>query len=204
MRGIAPEEVNVEHTGHRWQKEVAEFLKKIRPSLVVETGVSEGVSTKFFLAALDEIGHGRLVSIDPCPAYTTPHPRWTLVRDTSLNALGPIYLENGPFDVFVHDADHDVECQTADYAIAWGLVKPGGYILSDDYSWGNHGAWPRFCDAHGLMSATMGYAAWVQKPLNGPQPPTPAELETVIDEAWKLSHAAAADQGDAPRYFRSK
>lgn len=200
MIGMREGEQNIEHTGHRWQRDFGDFIKKNRPTIVVETGVSEGVSTKFILEAMDAAAHGRLISIDPNPAYTTPHPRWALVKKTSHEALVDLFTSVGPFDVFIHDADHDVECQTFEYSLAWHLVRPGGYIYTDDWSWGLHGAWARFCDAHQVMSQTMGYAAWIQKPANADPCPAAGQVQQLYKEAVELAHAAAIEQGDALRY----
>jgi hypothetical protein len=40
------------------------LVRKLRPSVIVETGVCNGVSTLFILKALDENGNGRLYSVD--------------------------------------------------------------------------------------------------------------------------------------------
>ena len=48
------------------QKEIILYLlvRKYRPSLVVETGVAQGVSSRFILEALKDNGEGKLISID--------------------------------------------------------------------------------------------------------------------------------------------
>lgn len=192
----------MESTGHRWQQAAANLLRDLKPGLVVETGVSEGVSTRLFLEALDNNGFGLLVSIDPFTPFTVEHARWEHVKEISLTAMGKVFQHHGPFDVFIHDSDHDAECQAFEYQLAWHLVHPGGCILSDDITWGTHKAWTSFLAEHRLPYNKLGYAGVAQKPLTGPVPPSSAgELNKVIEEAWQHSHAFAKAAGEVPRYF---
>ena len=160
--------MNDEMTGNRWQNGVSDLIRQVKPKLIVETGVSEGVSTQKFLQALDDNGEGQLISIDPSPAYQIAHPRWTLIRDLSVNVLAKLYHEHGPFDMFVHDSDHGAECQTFEYETALRFVAPSGYILSDDITWGNHNAWPAFLARHNLAGDKIGHAGVVK--LSATQP----------------------------------
>ena len=187
-------------SGYRWQDEAAAFLRILCPGLVVETGVSDGVSTIRFLAALDAAQHGKLISIDPSPSYTTPHPRWTLIQNTSHKAIDGIYRTEGPFDVFVHDSDHEAECQAFEYAVAWEFVKPGGYVISDDITWGTHRAWQEFTAAHDLIERRLGHAGLVQKPVSVPCP-SPSRVERVLWDASTAAQEFARRNGEAPRYW---
>lgn len=138
--------------------------------VVVETGVSAGVSTDWILTTLDELGAGRLISIDPSPMpglFEIEHPRWRKLETTSAEALEH-WRVLPPWDVFLHDSDHAVYCETFEYEAAWHFVRAGGLILSDDYDWGTppHGAWRKFCDRHELAWHTRGACAVAQKPID--------------------------------------
>lgn len=141
------------------------------PSVVVETGVLHGVSSDRILEALDEIGKGTLHSIDPSPPdgiFDVDHPRWTKYRTTSVDALLRVYEHTGAWDIFLHDSDHEVWCQTFEYELAWHFVRAGGLIMSDDTTWGypdpDHGAWDAFCDRHGVCAQMFGNMGVVRKP----------------------------------------
>jgi predicted O-methyltransferase YrrM len=131
---------------------------------------------------LDDCGKGHLYSIDPmdvshCTNGCVPkpelydanpivHPRFTLIRKLSQDALYPLFDEVGPFDIFIHDSDHSEECQTYEFEAAWVMVKTGGIIVSDDCFWGQppHLAWDKFLTRHGVKERTvMGNAQWIRK-----------------------------------------
>ena len=195
--------MDIEMTGHRWQKACADLMRQLKPDLIVETGVSEGVSTRLILEALDDIKHGALISVDPFTNYTNPSRRWKHVKELSCDALPKIYLDYGPFDVFIHDADHEIEGMSIDLEFAWHFVKPGGRILSDDITWGNHGAWPAFIARHGVKAhGMMGYAGWAVKPLDSLSPVLFAEdMPLLMRDVAKLAHAAATARGEKLKYL---
>jgi hypothetical protein len=157
------------------------------PRTVVETGVSYGISSDRILATLDEIGvegHGLLHSIDSAPPagiFEVSHHRWSKYRQMSTEALPEIYERTGPWDVFLHDSDHEVWCQTFEYEVAWHFVRAGGLILSDDIPWGTppHRAWDRFCLRHGIQYAMAGHCAITRKPMGQAGSPT-----TRVDREW--------------------
>mgnify|MGYP001594439795 CR=1 FL=1 len=195
-------------TGH-YQQQLANWLRVVQPKVMVETGVERGLSTDAILRVMDEIGIGHLYSCDPSvgrvnlPDWTAvKHPRWTFNQMTSLMALPRIYKETGPWDVFLHDSDHDVECQVLEYSFAYWAVKPGGYILSDDHTWGSppHHAWKKFCERYNLSSqAPLGHCAWVQKPLDDGL--FKLSMQAALSCAVELAHTAAVEYGDKPKYF---
>ena len=180
------------------------------PRIVVETGVSYGISSDRILATLDEIGipgHGLLYSIDPAPpdgVFEVSHPRWSKIRKISSEALGYVYEHTGPWDVFLHDSDHGVWCQTFEYEVAWHFVRPGGLILSDDVTWGTppHRAWENFCARHDLAYDKAGHCAVARKPAATPGAPT-ARVDAdfiagVITGARALADAALQAYAPAP------
>jgi predicted O-methyltransferase YrrM len=187
-------------TGERWQAMVAQFIRTLRPNIVVETGVQTGVSTRLFLEVIDEIKHGRLISIDPFSGYENPSPRWTFLRVPSYLGVPQTYIEHGPFDIFIHDSDHDAECQTLEYEFAWLFTKPGGFIVSDDISWGCHNAWDKFLARHRLESERLGAAGVIRKPLEVGVVAL-ADLGQHIEKIRVMAHAAGRVMDQKPRYF---
>jgi len=175
------------------------------PRIVVETGVSYGISSDRILATLDEIGiqeRGLLYSVDPNPpagVFEVSHPRWSKLKQLSTEALPFIYEHTGPWDIFLHDSDHEVWCQTFEYEVAWHFVRGGGLIMSDDTTWGSpiHGAWERFCKRYNLTPRNYGHCGVVRKPAATPGSPTTRMdhefIRSVIDGATALADRALAE-----------
>lgn len=140
------------------------LVREFKPTILVETGVCNGVSTAVILAALERNHTGSLYSID-LPEYTDTYyeegafwegkkgavvpkgnlpgwlipdqyrPRWHLILGPTREKL-PILLDRlGQIDFFLHDSEHSYECMTFEYQMAWSYLKPGGLLVSDDISW---------------------------------------------------------------------
>lgn len=114
-----------------------------RPSIMVETGVAHGFSSAIALRAMEDIGRGRLVSIDLPPLEIDDDSigaivpaglrhRWRLELGPSRALLPKLLEEEGPIDIFFHDADHTYSSQMEEYRTAWPHLRPGGLLLSDD------------------------------------------------------------------------
>jgi predicted O-methyltransferase YrrM len=121
------------------------LTRATRPEVVVETGVWIGGSSFTLLSALTANKGGKLVSIDFPPfkkknrvgigrlVPESLYDRWELHLGPS-KALLPKVAEKGGVDIFIHDSDHTYANMTAEFEKAWDLVKPGGFIVSDDSS----------------------------------------------------------------------
>lgn len=185
---------------NHYQDLLPEFLANVRPGLIVETGAATGISTDRILSTLDRNDRGVLYSVDPDPCavlFDIMHPRWLPRRKFSQDALADIFLESGAWDVFLHDSDHGVWCQTFEYEVAWHFVKDRGYILSDDISWGNppHHAWDLFCERHSLSPWKLGNASVVRKPFRSDKL---EQTNEVIQRAMSLADAACITYRQVP------
>lgn len=183
----------------RFQAELKQLILEAQPGVVMETGVStEGVSARNILEALDEIGKGELYSVDDFAYPRWEHPRWRLKIGKSSDLLPVISRETGLWDVFLHDSDHGVGCQTFELEFAWGRVKPGGIILCDDTTWGSppHYAWANFCRRHNVSEIIdLGSVRYFIKKSEIVE-----DIETSQRNAIVLSNAACMVYGD-PLYF---
>jgi predicted O-methyltransferase YrrM len=140
------------------------LTRSFRPSVIVETGVCNGVSTTLFLSALHINARGRLYSIDypeltdttyssnefwqgkkgaavpkgRQPGWIIPEKykyRWELTLGKSQEKL-PILLSNlKKIDFFLHDSEHSYECMLFEYNMAWNHLVQGGILASDDITW---------------------------------------------------------------------
>ncbi len=115
-----------------------------RPAVVVETGVSRGITARVILEALTRNGSGRLWSVD-LPPLEEPWRRlagsavparlrgsWTYVRGSSRRRLPPLVRELGRIDVFLHDSLHVEANLRFELGQVWPVLRPGGFALIDD------------------------------------------------------------------------
>jgi len=133
-----------------------------RPSTIVETGVCNGFSTSIILKALEDIGEGKLYSIDlpetpetdpnkfwegkggaivptdKKPGWLVPEEyrsRWEFIEGNSLYKLPKVMKEIEELDVFIHDSEHSYEMMMFEFSLAWKHLKRNGLIISDDITW---------------------------------------------------------------------
>lgn len=133
---------------------------------IVETGVSSGVSSAFFLLGLGRTGAGRLHSID-MPTRTGSSPvrlppgkntgwavptellaRWDLHLGPSQALLPELVRELGQVDLFLHDSLHTPEHLTFELETVRPRLVPGSLVLADNTDWTGD-AFPRFARSLG-------------------------------------------------------
>lgn len=159
------------NNGDRFQKKLAEFIVASRFETLVETGC--GVSSVFILRALHHsfnMEKAMLYSIDPKPWYGKEimSPQYRAIRKRSVEALPELYKETGPWDLFLHDSNHDILCMTYELNFAFGCLREGGVVACDDSTWGGHGAWERFVSEQSLVSHQMGSLVYAYKDQGKP------------------------------------
>ena len=145
------------------QGETARFIylliRACRPQVVLETGVADGYSTAVMLAALEENGIGELHSVDisdDVGALVEDRARWRLHvvrRDRGFRQVRRVAGILRPIDIFFHDADHRFVQQTQEYELARTIVRPGGFLVSDDVDFSY--AFREFVAAHHYPSAIL-------------------------------------------------
>jgi hypothetical protein len=123
------------------------LVRLLKPNVVVETGVHDGLSTAIVLAALETNGHGRLISID-LPSTDLPpgvdsagwlvsdrlRGRWTLIVGDAKALLPQVAAAEDGIDLFIHDSDHSESHQRFEYEAVRMKLSAGAVVLSDqDY-----------------------------------------------------------------------
>jgi predicted O-methyltransferase YrrM len=126
------------------------LVRHLRPSVIVETGVGHGISTRFTLEALERNGHGRLYSIDQMhvdPALAAQvgiavdgfaPQRWQLLTGTSRRLLRRLLAGLGRVDLFVHDSLHTQRNVCFEIKEAKKVLPAGAFAVVDDIdtNWG--------------------------------------------------------------------
>lgn len=143
-------------------------IRMVKPEIVIETGVAQGISTSLFLKALQHNGLGQLISIDfpnrDPRGYTydgvldhvyTPkekEPGWLVPK--SLRNLWRLEIGKSSeilptlekCDIFYHDSEHSYNNMKYEFEWAYSHISKGGIISSDDITWNN--AWTDFLNRH--------------------------------------------------------
>lgn len=134
------------------------LCRRLRPELVVETGVAHGVTSAYILQALHENGTGRLHSID-FPPYGAGareavgdaipdhlRDRWTLHRGRARRVLPRLLPHLGPVDLFVHDSLHTAHNIRRELALVRPALSADAAVIADDIE--TNTAFQEFADEH--------------------------------------------------------
>jgi hypothetical protein len=144
------------------------LTRAMHPTVVVETGVNSGGSSRVILDALRRNGSGHLYSIDlPYhePWITSDGRRdgshlpaglstgflvpeylrnvWTLIEGDAKVELPALLGRLPEVDLFFHDSEHTFAHQMFEYDAVWPRLRSGGLLVSDDTNWSN--AFDEFC-----------------------------------------------------------
>jgi hypothetical protein len=150
------------------------LVRAMRPTSLVETGVSSGYSSRFILEALDRNESGRLHSVGIARFPLAPNASDLLerMRDRPIGWLVPDRLRTrwdvriGPsdellpallgsdaarLDFFLHDSYHTYDTMRREYALAMSRLVSGGLLMSHDIH--NNRAWSEFVRERRLAPA---------------------------------------------------
>ena len=113
-----------------------ELIVKIKPDWIIEMGSFQGGSTLYLAQLLENIGHGRVLSIDiDHSQFKTVHPRITMLTGSTQDAgvIKQVYQECGDKKVMIiHDADHTKSMVLADLHSYADLVSKDSYFIVED------------------------------------------------------------------------
>jgi Methyltransferase domain len=168
------------------------MTRATRPNHVVETGVSSGVSSAHFLAALRRNGRGALHSIDLPQVQAGPtlakgesqvsvppgrssgwaipaayRTGWDLRLGPSQEKLPPLVAEIGSVDIFLHDSHHTPAHLTFELEAIRPKIHPGSIVMADNTMWTGE-AFPRFARSLGAKVWRRGHSDLVG--LRVPEP----------------------------------
>ena len=156
------------------------IVRQIKPKTIVQTGVSNGLSSAFMMLALAKNGpQGRLSVIDLPAVFDPADPKWTragvvhgfviphgkssgwIVPDIyrerfnveigDAKVLLPALIDRlDTVDMFYHDSDHTYNHMVFEFEQAKRKLAPNGVVVADDISW-NASLWD-FADKYGMAS----------------------------------------------------
>jgi predicted O-methyltransferase YrrM len=113
------------------------LVKIYEPEIVLETGVANGISTQMILKKLPSksVLHSFDVNLDSfksVPVSANWKHHLINVNNPKKSFAFEIAKINRNVDIWVHDSDHSKFWQTFEYKQALKLLKPGGFLISDD------------------------------------------------------------------------
>jgi Methyltransferase domain len=116
-----------------------------RPSVVLETGVARGVTSRIVLEALIRNDQGHLWSIDlPHPFEKNLHrqtgaavpashrARWSYIEGSSRRRLPSLLRSLTSIDLFIHDSLHTARNTRFEMERTLNTMAPGGIMIIDD------------------------------------------------------------------------
>jgi predicted O-methyltransferase YrrM len=134
---------------------------------ILELRTYHGISTCYSAAAVDEVGAGRVTTMDRTSAGQLEPNVFSLLEDCGLTSIVDVILaersftwelkkllvlpERPQFDLVFLDAGHDWDATGFAYFLVDLLLKPGGWLLFDDLNWTVAG------------SPSIGNEPWVQE-----------------------------------------
>jgi predicted O-methyltransferase YrrM len=123
------------------------LVRLVKPNVIVETGVSAGISSAYMLQALDDNERGKLYSIDypnyaiqeakpvPQTGFAVPQylrHRWSLMEGKSSDVLPILNRNLDGIDIFIHDSEHSYDNMKFEYEEVWDNIEYGGLLISHD------------------------------------------------------------------------
>lgn len=120
------------------------LVRLMKPDLIIETGVSAGVSSTYILRALHDNNKGELHSIDLPPdnipsgkecgwlVPETLRTRWYLHIGDAKDLLEPLLESLQRIDFFIHDSLHTYDHMMWEFRTAWQYLNLRGVMLAHD------------------------------------------------------------------------
>jgi cephalosporin hydroxylase len=134
-----------------------ELLVRTRPDVVVEAGTWRGGSALFLAMVLDQLSHGRVITVDVQAQQNRPeHPRITYVSGSSTDpaVVARVHAEvGGARAMVILDSDHTEHHVYGELLAYSPLVRPGDYLIVEDTNVNGHPTYDEF--GPGPMEAAM-------------------------------------------------
>jgi cephalosporin hydroxylase len=118
---------------------IQEVLAEVRPALLIECGTNRGGSALFYARLFDQMGCGRIVTIDIEKLHQLNHPRIEFIVESStseaiaarVRAVATAAAAQGPVLVIL-DSDHTAAHVEREMELYGPLVTPGSYLHVQD------------------------------------------------------------------------
>lgn len=113
-----------------------ELICSLRPDLIIEMGSFKGGSTLYLAQMLEQLGHGRIISVDlDHSQFLAVHNRITIMTGSTQDPkiIARLTEEASGLSVMIiHDADHSRKMVLADLKTYADLVSKDSYFIVED------------------------------------------------------------------------
>lgn len=115
-------------------------IRRVKPKIVMETGIDRGTSTTYILLALQKNGYGKLISVDKDVDVGQLVPSelkifWEQKVGKTCDILPTLNIND--IDIFLHDSLHTYDNMLFEYRWAYPRLKDSGLLLSHDIGTNN-------------------------------------------------------------------
>lgn len=130
------------------------IVRELRPQQVLECGTGYGESSLHMLAALEDLRHGHLhtieldptrrrLALDAVDRFFPQTQRITSVEGSFSDALPGVVVGTAPLDLVFEDGPHTPDVTLDVFEQVVDAVRPGGLMIFDDvqHEMGNQPAW---------------------------------------------------------------
>lgn len=112
------------------------LIRALKPAVVVEAGVHDGLGATAILAALEKNGSGQMIGmdIDPKAGWLVPdylRGRLEMIVGDIAQTLPPLCATRS-VDFFIHDSDHSFEFEQMEYEVMLPHLPANALVLSDN------------------------------------------------------------------------
>lgn len=125
-----------------------ELLVRTRPDFVVETGTWCGGSAFYFAMLLEQLGHGRIITVDVAVKPNLPeHARINYITGSSVETTVVAQVREivgSHRAMVVLDSDHKAAHVYDELRAYAPLVQTGDYLIVEDTNVNGHPTWPDF------------------------------------------------------------
>lgn len=193
------------HMTFEQAKRMSEFILETRPRRILELGFKHGVSTCYMAAALDELGEGKITTIDRLGAKDLQPNADALLQKLGLQKYATVFyeptsyiwrlmkfLEEDPepvFDLCYLDGAHSWFVDGFAFFLVDRLLKKDGWIIFDDLNWtyGTSEAL-RNTDLVRRMPAEERDSCQIRKVFDLLVTPHPCYGDFKIEKNWGFAH----------------
>ncbi len=113
-----------------------ELVFKVRPDIIVEMGSFKGGSTLYLAHLLENIGHGRVISVDIDHSnFVASHGRISIFTGSTQDSGIITQIKKvcaGARVMIIHDADHNKDTVLADLYAYADIVSKDSYFIIED------------------------------------------------------------------------
>lgn len=142
---------NTPHTTHAQGQAIYNFIVDKRLHRCLELGFAHGVGTVWIAGAIQEIGGGKVISVDNQTAHARKPSAQEIVAKAGLEEFVELHFDetgynwhlhnhwdeylNDKFDFIFLDGAHSWDVDALAFLLASRMLKVGGWFLFDDIYW---------------------------------------------------------------------